>query len=68
MAHKKVILAGAAIVAGLTGYALVKSKDEIEERREYSLEMAIETIAEVNDTVGESFKSAKDTGEKLRRL
>ena len=64
MVPKKVILGGAAVVACLTGYALAKNKDDIEEFGEAKLEMAKDKIEGANDTVGESFESAKDTGEK----
>ena len=62
MAQKKVILAGtAAVVVGLTGYALAKNKDEIEEMGEATLEMAKDKIDDANDTL--SFESTKEPGE-----
>ena len=65
MAQTKVILASAAaVVVSLSGYALAKNKDDIEEMGEATLEMAKYKIDDANDTVGESFESANDQGEK----
>ena len=67
MAQKKVILAGAAaVVVSLTGYALAKNKDDIEQMGEATMKMAKYKIDDANYTVAESFESANDQGEKSK--
>ena len=67
MAQKKVILASAAaVVVSLTGYALAKNKDDIEQMGEATMKMAKYKIDDANYTVGESFESANDQGEKSK--
>ena len=64
MAQKKVI--AAAVVVSLTGYALAKNKDDIEQMGEATMKMAKYKIDDANYTVAESFESANDQGEKSK--